>query len=146
MWELTPFHDLRGWLVELFRIDELPPAFQVAMSYLSMTKPGVTRGPHEHEYQADYFCFLGPSDFELYLWDNRKGAVSFRSLEVHRVGVSRPMAILVPPGVVHAYKNVGESDGWVFNAPDQLYAGKHREGPIDEIRWETETSSPFRVE
>ena len=39
------FTDDRGWLMELFRDDELPDGFEPTMGYLSMTKPGVARGP-----------------------------------------------------------------------------------------------------
>ena len=42
-----------------------------AMAYISMTRPGVARGPHEHREQADYFAFIGPSNFKVYLWDAR---------------------------------------------------------------------------
>src|SRR6516162_3188327 len=66
------FHkDVRGWLVELFRQDELVTEWWPAMTYVSQTLPGVTRGPHEHVDQTDGFAFLGPSDFRLYLWDTR---------------------------------------------------------------------------
>src|SRR5262245_5857284 len=63
--------DTRGWLCELFRRDELPPGFCPVMAYVSLTGPGVARGPHEHAEQTDCFCFLGPSSFRVYLWDAR---------------------------------------------------------------------------
>ncbi len=61
--------DVRGWLIELFRDDEMPPEDQPRMGYVSETLPGVARGPHEHVEQSDYFLFLGPGDFKLYLWE-----------------------------------------------------------------------------
>ena len=57
--ELKRHDDERGWLVELFRHDELEAALHPVMSYVSMTKPGVARGPHEHSDQTDCFCFIG---------------------------------------------------------------------------------------
>jgi len=48
--------------------------------------------------------------------------------------------------VVHAYKNVGSVEGLVFNAPDRLYAGEGRSGPVDEIRHENDPASPFTVD
>jgi len=44
---------------------------------------------------------------------------------------------------VHAYKNIGGEDGIVFNAPNRLYAGAGKRSPVDEIRHEEETGSPF---
>ena len=63
--------DARGWLVELYREDELAESLHPVMAYVSQTQPGVTRGPHEHVDQTDYFAFIGPGDFELILWDAR---------------------------------------------------------------------------
>ena len=62
---LKKHRDDRGWLMELFRADEIDSDMMPAMSYVSETLPGVTRGPHEHVKQTDYFCFLGPSTFRL---------------------------------------------------------------------------------
>ena len=63
--------DDRGWLFELYREDELPETVHPVMAYISQTLPGIVRGPHEHNDQTDYFAFIGPSDFELTLWDAR---------------------------------------------------------------------------
>src|SRR5687768_2836787 len=103
---LTRHEDQRGWLCELFRRDELAAEFFPAMGYVSLTEPGVTRGPHEHVEQADCFCFLGPGDFRLHLWDTRASSSTFGVSQAELVGASRPMAVVVPPGVVHAYQNV----------------------------------------
>ena len=76
---LKKYHDARGWLCELFRDDDLPAEFNPVMAYISVTQPGVSRGPHEHVDQADVFCFIGPGSFKMYLWDNRpKSAVNCR--------------------------------------------------------------------
>lgn len=140
-----PFHDQRGWLVELFRKDELAPDLLPAMAYVSQTEPGVVRGPHEHVEQTDYFVFLGPGDFELYLWDARPGSPT-RGKRLRRIcGESAPCAVVIPPGVVHAYKNVSGYPGWVFNAPNRLYAGPGKKCPVDEIRHEDRPGSPYRA-
>ena len=68
---LSKYHDQRGWLCEFFRNDEVPSQYRPVMAYSSMTHPGITRGPHEHVHQSDYFCFIGPSNFRVDLWDNR---------------------------------------------------------------------------
>jgi dTDP-4-dehydrorhamnose 3,5-epimerase len=50
------------------------------MSYISSTNPGVTRGPHKHADQADHFCFIGPSNFKLRMWDNRPESTTYRNM------------------------------------------------------------------
>jgi dTDP-4-dehydrorhamnose 3,5-epimerase len=133
---LKRFEDSRGWLLELFRDDEVLPQYQPAMAYISLTEPGIVRGPHEHVDQADYFCFFGPSDFRLYLWDIRRDSPTYGKMQVEPVGTSRPMAVVVPPGVVHAYRNIGKEPGLVFNAANRLYKGWGRTEPVDEFRHE----------
>ncbi len=141
--KLQKYVDDRGWLVELFRVDEIDETHAPAMSYVSQTYPGVTRGPHEHVDQTDYFAFVGPSNFKLYLWDNRQDSATYGIRMVVFLGEDNPGIAVIPPGVVHAYKNIGTGVGWVFNAPNRLYAGKDKKEKVDEIRHEDEVDSPF---
>jgi dTDP-4-dehydrorhamnose 3,5-epimerase len=140
---LMKFSDERGWLTELFRIDEWPTEFRPAMSYISSTFPGVTRGPHEHVDQADLFCFLGPSTFKLRMWDNRSDSSTFENVQTLLVGHENPTAVLIPKGVVHAYQNVGDVQGMVINCPNRLYCGDGKTEPIDEIRHEDDPETKF---
>ncbi|HJT30889.1 MAG TPA: dTDP-4-dehydrorhamnose 3,5-epimerase family protein [Pirellulales bacterium] len=140
---LKRFRDPRGWLVELFRNDELSIGDRPVMGYVSETLPGVARGPHEHVDQSDYFAFLGPGDFKLYLWDARESSATFRHRQSVVVGESNSQAVLIPPGVVHAYRNVSDRPGWVINCPNRLYAGEGRKQPVDEIRHEDEADTLY---
>jgi dTDP-4-dehydrorhamnose 3,5-epimerase len=144
--ELKQFNDDRGWLVELFRRDELSREHFPAMAYVSQTKPGIARGPHEHVHQTDYFAFIGPSIFRLYLWDNRKNSGTFGMSFKIDVGENLKAIAIIPPGVVHAYKNVGSVAGIVYNAPNQLYAGQDKKEPVDEIRHEDDPASIFKLD
>jgi len=138
--------DSRGWLTEIFRSDELDEEFFPAMSYISSTSPGVTRGPHEHWDQADYFCFIGPSNFKLRLWDNRKDSKTFLCRSTVIVGQDNPATVLIPAGVVHAYQNVGDVDGIVINCPNRLYRGAGRKEEVDEIRHENDGATAYRMD
>ena len=105
---LVVYADQRGWLAEIFRQDEVAPEHFPAMAYLSVTKPGVGRGPHAHRDQTDLFCFAGPGDFRVVLWDNRADSPTFGIRQDFHLGASCPAVLIVPPGVVHAYQNVGD--------------------------------------
>src|SRR5687768_12420109 len=144
--ELAKAFDSRGWLAELFRRDELEEEFYPAMAYISSTKPGVARGPHEHVDQADLFCFIGPSNFRFRMWDNRTDSSTYRAVMTLIVGQDNPHAIGVPKGVVHAYQNVGKTDGIVINCPNRLYMGERRQEKIDEIRHEDDPDTIFRMD
>lgn len=135
--QLTKFSDERGYLVETFRIDNLLSELRPVMSYLSYTKPGVARGPHEHMEQTDIFCFMGPGNFKIKLWDNRKGSKTFKCCREVIGGEDNSVRITVPPGVVHGYRNISEEkDGMVINYPDKLYRGWGKKEEVDEIRHE----------
>ncbi len=58
--DLACYRDDRGWLIELYRNDELSLENHPRMAYVSETEPGITRGPHEHHDQSDCFAFIGP--------------------------------------------------------------------------------------
>jgi dTDP-4-dehydrorhamnose 3,5-epimerase len=143
---LAAHKDHRGWLIELYRDDELAVDLRPAMAYVSETLPGVARGPHEHVDQTDYFAFLGPGEFLLYLWDARADSPTRGHRMKVAVGQSNKQAVAVPPGVVHAYQNVGPTPGWVFNGPNRLYAGPGKREPVDEIRHEDQAESVYRLD
>ncbi|NQU26381.1 MAG: dTDP-4-dehydrorhamnose 3,5-epimerase family protein [Candidatus Nealsonbacteria bacterium] len=141
--QLTSYEDGRGWLVELYREDELEPGDNPMMAYVSQTLPGVTRGPHEHREQSDYFALIGPGDFKLYLWDNRPDSPTCGHKQTLVAGESNLQAVQIPPGVVHAYKCISDAPGVVLNFPNRLYAGRGKREPVDEIRHEDDQDSPF---
>lgn len=143
---LRAFTDERGWLIELFREDELAAEFHPAMAYLSATFPNVTRGPHEHVDQSDLFCFIGPSNFKLRLWDNRAASATYHYVMTLCVGEDNPQAIIIPQGIVHAYRNVGETLGLVINCPNRLYMGAARRAEVDEIRHEDDPLTIFKMD
>jgi dTDP-4-dehydrorhamnose 3,5-epimerase len=143
---LQRYDDSRGWLTELFRHDELPAEFLPVMAYISSTLPGITRGPHEHVNQADLFCFLGPSNFKLRMWDNRPDSPTYRRVMTIVAGEDNPHVVIVPKGVVHAYQNIGDKDGIVINCPNRLYRGDQRREEVDEIRHEDDPDTIFKMD
>lgn len=143
--DLRFFSDERGWLSELFRHDDMDESLYPVMAYVSMTKPGIQRGPHAHEEQTDYFAFYS-STFKLILWDARKDSPTYGNRMVLFVGRRKPTCVTIPPGVVHAYKNVGSEDGLVLNFPNRLYAGWGKKEPVDEIRYEDDPDSAYQVD
>jgi dTDP-4-dehydrorhamnose 3,5-epimerase len=135
--------DERGWLAEVFRHDETD--FREKMCYISLTNPGVIRGPHEHAQQADCFIFIGPGEFELHLWDRRAESATANEYSKVIVGENNPSLVIIPPGVVHGYKCVSKQPAWCLNFPDKLYAGQGKQEEVDEIRWEKDPGSPYRI-
>lgn len=144
--DLKKYSDPRGWLVEVFREDEIDLRYRPVMEYISMTGPGIARGPHEHYEQADFFAFLGPSRFRIILWDGRDKSPSFATRQVVMAGEEEPKTLIIPPGVVHAYQNIGSVMGMVVNMPNRLYAGRGRKDKVDEIRHELDPQSKYIID
>lgn len=144
--ELKLHEDSRGSLTELFRRDELPNILRPDMGYVSITKPGIGRGPHEHRWQTDIFAFIGPGTFRVSLWDARIGSSTLGAHFVFEAGVNRPVLAIVPSGIVHGYRNVSDVNGMVLNFPNQLYAGWGKNNPVDEIRHEDDRLNKYVLE
>jgi dTDP-4-dehydrorhamnose 3,5-epimerase len=143
---LVKYIDDRGWLAEIFREDDLEAKYLPVMGYISITQAEVARGPHEHVDQTDNFCFLGPSNFKVYLWDNRKQSPTYMTKQVVYAGEDAPRSVVIPAGVVHAYKNIGGKLGMVVNCPNRLYAGRGKKEPVDEVRHEDDPNTIYKLD
>lgn len=144
--ELVMRGDSRGWLSELFRTDEIPEGIRPELCYVSLTLAGAARGPHEHLYQTDMFFFVGTSIFKIYLWDNRINSKTYNTKFMINAGTDELKTVIVPPGVVHAYKNIGNVSGLVINCPNRLYRGYGRLEDADEVRYEDIPESGFIID
>jgi dTDP-4-dehydrorhamnose 3,5-epimerase len=142
---LVVYPDERGWLAEIFRQDELDQGQIPVMAYISVTQPGVGRGPHAHRQQTDLFCFPGPGEFRISLWDHRPGSPAYGMRQDFVLGENCPGVVIIPPGVVHGYRNLSDHPGLVCNFANRLYKGPGRTEPVDEIRFEDDPNSPFRL-
>mgnify|MGYP005832234981 CR=1 FL=1 len=135
--KLVKYVDERGFIVETFRKDILPQGLEPKMSYVSYTEPGMSRGPHEHREQTDIFAFIGPGNLKIQLWDNRKDSPTYGKTMVLFGGEDNPILLIVPPGIVHGYKNISKTvRGMVLNYPDKLFRGEERKEEVDEVRHE----------
>lgn len=131
--EVREYCDTRGSLTELWRTDDetmcSPPHCPV-MSYWSITKPYVMRGPHQHEAQTDWFyTFKSKMVYQLYNPETSEMKVYFTNPNV----VTR---VKVAPPIIHSYRALEERDVLTANFPSALFMGEDKKSKIDEIRWE----------
>jgi len=83
----------------------------------------------------------------LRLWDNRKNSPTFRNVMTLFVGADNPQAIIIPKGIVHAYKNVSTTEkGIVINCPNQLFMGEGIREEIDEVRHEDDPNTIYTMD
>jgi len=113
--------DGRGHLVETYRKDwdEYDP--DPAMSYYSMTYPGITRAWHKHHRgQIDHFvCPKGRIKIGVY--DDRDNSSTEGDLDTFVIGEHNQKVVRVPGDCWHGFKSIGDEPAFLINFPSNLY-------------------------
>jgi len=116
---LTVHPDERGRLFEIWRADD-DGFCGFGQVYVTTAFPGVVKGWHLHKNQTDCFTVVkGRALFALY--DPREDSPTHGHLQVLVCDEARRMAILIPPGVYHGFKNIGDEEVWCLNCPNRVY-------------------------
>jgi dTDP-4-dehydrorhamnose 3,5-epimerase len=132
--------DERGHLVEVFRKDWAEYDIDPAMSYYSLTYPGIIRAWHRHlEGQIDYFtCPRGRIKIGVY--DDRDDSSTKGELVTQVIGERNQKLIRIPGDCWHGFKAIGNEPSLLINYPTKLY---DYEEP-DEVRLPYDTNKiPF---
>jgi dTDP-4-dehydrorhamnose 3,5-epimerase len=136
--------DDRGYFLEVMRFGQgLPAAYPAASTQVSaaLSYPGTIKAFHYHQRQTDLWV---PSAgiFQVALVDLRRDSATFGARNTMYVGVLRPWQILIPPGVGHGYKVIGEQAAMLVYITDRFYDPSD-EGRIpyndESIRYDWET-------
>ncbi|RAW44722.1 dTDP-4-dehydrorhamnose 3,5-epimerase [Halorubrum sp. 48-1-W] len=113
--------DERGHLVEMFRKDweEYDP--EPAMSYFSMSYPGVIRAWHRHTRgQIDHFvCPKGRIKVGIY--DDRDDSSTQGEVNSFVIGEHNQQVIRIPGDCWHGFKVIGNEQAFLVNFPTNLY-------------------------
>jgi dTDP-4-dehydrorhamnose 3,5-epimerase len=115
--------DDRGYFLEVLRVGEGPAAgFPPATTQMSaaLSYPGTIKAFHYHLRQTDLWV-PAQGMFQIALVDLRPESKTFGRKNTLYAGVLRPWRLLIPPGVGHGYKVIGESSGMLVYVTDQFY-------------------------
>src|SRR5277367_2496333 len=115
--------DDRGYFLEVIRLRQglaqefVPETTQVsaALSY-----PGTIKAFHFHKYQTDLWV-PAQGMFQVVLVDLRPESPTFGTKNTLYVGGLRPWQVLIPPGVGHGYKVIGEDPAMLVYVTDRFY-------------------------
>jgi dTDP-4-dehydrorhamnose 3,5-epimerase len=126
--------DDRGFFVELARLgspgiaERMGPGGDVKIQVsAALSYPGTIKAIHFHFQQTDLWVpVLGM--FQVFLYDLRRGSITFGGINTLYVGSLRPWSILIPPGVAHGYKVLGPDPALLVYLTDCYY------NPFDEGR------------
>ena len=113
--------DERGHLVETFREDWSEYDPEPAMSYYSMSYPGVIRAWHRHTRgQVDHFvCPQGRIKVGVY--DDRDGSPTQGELNTFVIGEHDQQLVRIPGECWHGFKVIGNEQALLVNFPTKLY-------------------------
>ncbi len=122
--------DDRGYFLEVIRMKQgLASDFPAETTQVStaLSYPGTIKAFHFHRRQTDLWV---PSVgmFQVALVDLRKDSSTFGRKNTFYLGALRPWQVLIPPGVGHGYKVIGEGPGVLVYVTNRLY------DPADEGR------------
>ena len=75
---------------------------------MSKTYPGVIKAFHYHEYQDDLW-FFPSGNAQVVLYDLRKDSSTKGVTETFHMGEDNPALLLIPKGVAHGYRVLGNT-------------------------------------
>ncbi|NPA90719.1 MAG: cupin domain-containing protein [Chloroflexi bacterium] len=117
---LTPHRDARGGLVKILMRHHLPQGQQTfGEIYISWAAPGAVKANHYHRETHEWFCLL-LGEIELVLEDPETG-----ERRVLHLRAEDPKVVMVPPGIAHAFRNVGNGEAHLLAYADRPYDAAH---------------------
>ncbi|CUX95319.1 dTDP-4-deoxyrhamnose-3,5-epimerase [Bacillus velezensis] len=105
--KLIKHSDDRGFFSELVRDDE-HILERFGQASWSKSYPGVIKAFHYHEKQDDLW-FFPTGHAQVVLHDLREESATKGETDVYYMGEDNPMLLLIPKGVAHGYRVLGET-------------------------------------
>lgn len=115
--------DDRGYFLEVARLGtSLAAGFPSESTQVSaaLSYPGTIKAFHYHASQTDLWIPC-QGMLQVALADLRVGSPTFGRRNTLYVGTLRPWQILIPPGVAHGYKVIGELPAMLVYLTDRHY-------------------------
>ncbi len=119
----TLWPDDRGYFLEIARLGQgLVAEFPAAGSQVAaaLSYPGTIKAFHYHLHQHDCWTVVAGM-VQAALVDLRLGSPTFGRRNTLYIGTLRPWQLLIPPGVAHGYKVIGESAALLVYLTDHFY-------------------------
>ena len=116
---ITKYCDDRGYFTELVRDDEhlLSHFGQASMS---MSYPGVIKAFHYHKKQDDLW-FFPSGNAQVVLYDLREDSETKGQTDVYYMGEENQILLLIPKGVAHGYRVLGEKPATIIYFTTESY-------------------------
>ena len=111
--------DDRGFFMEVLRDDdELLKKF--GQFSMSMSYPGVIKAFHYHKRQDDLW-FFPKGNAQVVLVDMREDSPTYKETNVYYMGENNPIMVLIPVGVAHGYRVLGNEPAIITYVTTESY-------------------------
>jgi dTDP-4-dehydrorhamnose 3,5-epimerase len=125
-------HD--GHLTEAFRSDWGIAEFPVVQVNLTVTFPGRIRAWGIHHHTVDRL-FAATGSLCIVCYDGRRNSATFGLVNEFMLGERNQGLVIIPPGVFHGWKNIGNDEATIVSMPSRLY--DHNGPDRWELRWDS---------
>ena len=122
--KLVKHCDDRGFFAELVRDDEPELLTRFGQASWSMSYPGVIKAFHYHEKQDDLW-FFPSGNAQVVLYDLREDSSTKGETDVYYMGDENPIALLIPKGVAHGYRVLGQKPATIIYFTTESYNPVH---------------------
>lgn len=112
-----------GFLMEVVREDERLLS-RFGQTTFTVTHPGSIKAFHWHKNQDDVW-FVASGKAFIVLHDQRENSPTFGQTETHTAGSGNYKVIVIPAGVVHGFKVLGNEPVYLFYHTTQSYNPAH---------------------
>ena len=133
-----------GHLTEAFRTDWGLTDIPIVQINVTATFAGKIRAWGIHRFAIDRL-FAATGSLCIVCYDARRESSTFRRINEFFFGGRNPGLVLIPPGVYHGWKNIGDDEAVIVSLPSQLY---DHDGPDRwELPWDSEAAQkiiPYR--
>ena len=140
--QITKHCDDRGFFAELVRNDE-DLLSQFGQWSLSKSYPGVIKAFHYHKEQDDVWFFVG-GNVQVVLYDLREESPTNGETQVCYMGEDNPLILMIPAGVAHGYRVLGETPVVMLYLTTKAYQPERPDeyrlaynDPLISFNWET---------
>jgi dTDP-4-dehydrorhamnose 3,5-epimerase len=127
--EIKPFSiwpDDRGYFLEVARLGQgIVAGFPAESTQISaaLNYPGIIKAFHFHRFQTDYWV-AAAGLLQVALVDLRSNSATFGKKNTLYVGALRPWQLLIPPGIAHGYKVIGDQPSVLVYITNRNYDPK----------------------
>jgi len=139
-----PVSHHHGHLTEVYRDDWGVTDAALVQVTMTTTFPGRIRAWGIHRFTIDRL-FAASGSLMIVCYDARRSSPTYGSINEFMLGGRNQGLVVIPPGVYHGWKNVGDDEATIISMPSRLY--DHESPDRWELAWDSaaaQSTIPYR--